>query len=123
MMRFLKNNFYALVHFCIPSGRDSRQRFCDVYKGILVLALFGVFVGVWRNTLALLYIREYLVLSENAWWVMVVLFELFLLLAFICASVRRWQDLDIHIPANESVLALVSQPRFWQVLANAEGSN
>lgn len=122
MIRFIKNNLFALFHFCSPSGRDSRQRFCDIYKGSILLALLGVFLCVWRNTIAVLYVRDWLVISESACWVLLAIFEVFILLSFICASVRRWQDLDIRIPANESLLDIVKQPRFWQVLASAEGS-
>lgn len=122
MIRFIKNNIYALLHFCSPSGRDSRQTFCDIYKGSIILALAGVFVGVWRNTLALLYLRDWLVISDTACWILVVIFELVVLLSFVCATVRRWQDLDIRIPANESLSDLIRRPRFWAVLATAEGS-
>ena len=123
MLRFIKNNIYALVHFCSWSGRDSRQTFCDIYKGFIVLALLGVFLCAWRNTLTVLYIREYLVISEAACWILTILFELFLVAAFVCATIRRWQDLDIRIPKNESVKELIQRPRFWQVLSTAEGSN
>lgn len=123
MIRFIKNNIYALTHFCVWSGRDSRQAFCDIYKGFILLALLGVFLCAWRNTITVLYIREYLVISEMACWVLTIFFELFLLLAFICAVIRRWQDLDIKIPKNESVAELIQRPRFWQVLSTAEGSH
>ena len=123
MLRFIKNNLYALTHFCVWSGRDSRQAFCDIYKGFILLALAGIFLCTWRNTLAVLYIREYLVISETACWILTILLECFLGLAFICASIRRWQDLDIKIPKNESLAALIQRPRFWQVLSTVEGSN
>lgn len=122
MIRFIKNNLFALFHFCSPSGRDSRQRFCDIYKGTILLALLGIFLCVWRNTIAVLYVRDWLVISEAACWILLAIFEAFILLSFICASVRRWQDLDIRIPANESIWGMIKEPRFWQVLASAEGS-
>lgn len=122
MTRFIKNNIYALLHFCSPSGRDSRQTFCDVYKGSIVLALAGVFICVWRNTIAMLFVRDWLVISELAYWVILVVFELIILLSFTCATIRRWQDLDIRIPNGESLSALISRPHFWAVLASAEGS-
>lgn len=123
MIHFIKNNIYALFHFCSPSGRDSRQTFCDVYKGSLLLALLGVFIGVWRNTISMLYVREWLVLSETACWVLLAIFELVVLLSFISATVRRWQDLDIRIPPHESVRELVMRSRFWVILATIEGSS
>ena len=123
MGHFIYNNLYALSHFLSPAGRDSRQRFCDVYKGFLVLALLGVFLCVWRNTIAVLYVREWLVISEMACWILVGLFELFLLLGFVCATVRRWQDLDIRIPAGVSCRNLIQNSNFWQILATEEGSN
>jgi len=123
MFRFVKNNLYALTHFASWSGRDSRQCFCDIYKGFILLALLGVFLCAWRNTLAILYIREYLIVSEMACWILTILFELVLVLAFACATIRRWQDLDIGIPKNESVLSLIQRPLFWQVLNSVEGSN
>ena len=123
MMHFIKNNLHALLHFCSPAGRDSRQAFCDIYKGSILLALFGIFICVWRNTIAMLYVREWLIISETACWVLLILFELIVLLSFICASVRRWQDLDIRIPAEESLYDLIKRPRFWEVLATEEGSN
>lgn len=122
MIKFIKNNLYALFHCLSPAGRDSRRTFCDVYKGHFLLALLGVFVCVWRNTIALLYVRDWLALSEAACWTLLAIFEGIVLLSFICASVRRWQDLDIRIPANESVRELIQKPRFWAVLANTEGS-
>lgn len=122
MIRFIKNNIYALLHFCSPSGRDSRQTFCDIYKGTILLALVGVFICVWRNTLALLYLRDWLVISDTAYWILLIIFELFVLLSFTCATVRRWQDLDIRVPADETLWGVIKQPRFWQVLASAEGS-
>lgn len=122
MIRFVKNNVYALLHFCSPAGRDSRQTFCDIYKGSILLTLLGVFVCVWRNTLALLYVRDWLVISETACWVLLAIFELVIILSFTCATVRRWQDLDIRIPANESLGKLIQRPRFWSVLATTEGS-
>lgn len=122
MIHFIKNNIYALCHFCSPDGRDSRRTFCDVYKGSILLALVGVFMGVWRNTIAVLYLRDWLVISETACWVLVAIFELLILLSFICATVRRWQDLDIRIPPHESVYGLIQRPRFWSVLSTVEGS-
>ena len=122
MIHFIKNNVYALSHFCSPGGRDSRQTFCDVYKGCILLALLGIFVCTWRNTLAMLYLRDWLVISETACWVILAIYEVIILLTFVCATVRRWQDLDIRIPANESLRELLQRPRFWQVLATAEGS-
>ncbi len=122
MLRFIKNNLHALLHFCSPSGRDSRQAFCDIYKGSILLALIGVFICMWRNTLAILYLREWLVLSDVACWIVVIVFELLIVLSFVCATIRRWQDLDIRMPHNESVRALIVRPRFWEVLATMEGS-
>ncbi len=123
MIRFIKNNLHALTHFCALSGRTSRQAFCDICKGFILLALSGVFLCAWRNTLAVLYVREFLVISEWACWILTILFELILVAAFVCATIRRWQDLDIRIPKNESVKQLVQRPRFWQVLSSVEGSN
>ena len=123
MGHFICNNLYALSHFLSPAGRDSRQRFCDVYKGFLVLALLGIFLCVWRNTIAVLYLREWLVISEIACWVLVGLFELCLLIGFTCATVRRWQDLDIRIPAEVSCRELIQKSRFWHILSTEEGSN
>lgn len=122
MKRFIKNNLHGLSHFCSPSGRDSRQTFCDIYKGFLLLALFGIFACAWRNTLAMLYLRDILVISEPACWILCILFELFLLLAFAMATLRRWQDLDIRIPQGDSFGELIKRPRFWQILASEEGS-
>lgn len=122
MIHFIKNNIYALFHFLSPSGRDSRQTFCDVYKGSILLVFVGIFVAVWRNTLSVLYLREWLALSETAWWIMLAIFEVVVLLSFICATVRRWQDLDIRMPANESVRELIQRARFWKVLSTVEGS-
>lgn len=122
MGHFVKNNIYALLHFCSPAGRDSRQMFCDIYKGSILLALAGVFICVWRNTIALLYVRDWLVISDTACWILLAIFEAIVCLSFVCATVRRWQDLDIRIPANESLRELIQRPRFWAVLASAEGS-
>lgn len=122
MIHFIKNNLHALIHFGSPSGRDSRQAFCDIYKGSILLALLGVFVCMWRNTITLLYVRNLLILSESACWMLLGVFELIILLSFICATMRRWQDLDIRIPQHESLRELVARPRFWQVLTTVEGS-
>lgn len=123
MKRFTKNVLHGLSHFCIPSGRDSRQTFCDIYKGFILLALFGVFVCVWRNTLAVMFVRDWLAISELGCWIMCGIFELFLLVAFTCAVMRRWQDLDIRIPKDDSFGELIQRPRFWKVLAREEGSS
>lgn len=112
-----------MLHFGSLSGRDSCRTFRDVYKGCILLALLGVFLGAWRNTIAVLCIREWLVISDTACWVLVGIFELFVLLMFVSATVRRWQDLDIRIPLNESVWSLIQRARFWEVLANEEGSS
>ena len=101
MIHFIKNNIYALFHFLSPSGRDSRQTFCDVYKGSILLAFLGVFVAVWRNTLSVLYLREWLALSETAWWMMLAIFEVGVILSFICATVGGWNDVYILNPASE----------------------
>ena len=122
MIRFVKNVGYGLFHFCVLSGRDSRQTFCDIYKGLLLLAFLGVFVALWRNTLAILYLRDFFAISDTAYWILLALFEVFLLVAFLSAVVRRWQDLDIRIPKDQSVMDLISHPRFWQVLVHEEGS-
>ena len=50
------------------------------------------------------------------------MFELFLLLAFTTATLRRWQDLDIRIPKDDSFGELIKRARFWQVLMSEEGS-
>ena len=122
MKRFTKNVLHGLSHFCIPSGRDSRQTFCDIYKGFILLALFFIFVCVWRNTLAVVFVRDWLAITEFGCWVICIICELFLLLAFACAVLRRWQDLDIRIPKDDSFQELIKRPRFWQVLASEEGS-
>ena len=122
MKRFTKNVLHGLSHFCIPSGRDSRQTFCDIYKGFILLALFGIFFCAWRNTIAVMFVRDWLAITEFGCWVMCIIFELFLLLAFVCAVLRRWQDLDIRIPREESFKDLIKRPRFWEVLATEEGS-
>ena len=122
MKRFIKNVLHGLSHFCTSNGRDSRQTFCDIYKGFILLALFFIFVCVWRNTLAVMFVRDWLAISEFACWVICGIFELFLLLAFACAVIRRWQDLDIRIPKDNSFGELIKRPRFWEVLASEEGS-
>ena len=66
--------------------------------------------------------RDWLVISDTACWILLAIFELVVCLSFVCATVRRWQDLDIRIPANESLRELIQRPRFWAVLASAEGS-
>ncbi len=123
MKRFTKNVLYGLSHFCSPGGRDSRQTFCDIYKGFILLALFGIFACVWRNTLAVMFVRDWLAITEFGCWTVCGVFELLLLLAFTCAVIRRWQDLDIRIPKEESIRQLIQRPRFWEVLATEEGSN
>ncbi len=122
MKRFTKNVLYGLAHFCVPSGRDSRQTFCDIYKGFILLALLGVFLCAWRNTLAVMFVRDWLAISEFGCWVICIIFELFLLVAFASAVMRRWQDLDIRIPKDDSFQELIKRPRFWEVLASEEGS-
>ena len=122
MIRFANNLLYGLVHFCSPSGRDSRQTYCDIYRGLIVLALLGICVCVWRNTLAVMYVREWLVISEFACWILVIVFEICLFLAFCCAVMRRWQDLDIRIPKDDSFQELIKRRRFYEVLATEEGS-
>ncbi len=122
MTRFIKNTLHGLLYFWSPGGRDSRQTFCDIYKGFLLLALFGIFACAWRNTLAMLYLRDIFVISEQACWVLCILFELFLLCAFATATLRRWQDLDIRIPRDDSLGELIKRARFWEVLASEEGS-
>ena len=122
MKRFIKNTLHGLLHFGSLGGRDSRQTFCDICKGFLLLALFGIFACAWRNTLAALYLRDLLVISEEGCWVICILFELFLLCAFATAALRRWQDLDIRIPPNDSLGRLITRARFWQVLTTEEGS-
>ena len=121
-MRFIKNVVHGLTHFGTPSGRDSRQTFCDIYKGFILLALFGIFTCACRNTIAVMFVREWFVISELGCWVICILFELVLLIAFSCAVLRRWQDLDIRIPKDDSFQELIKRPRFWQVLASEEGS-
>ena len=123
MMRFIKNNIHGLVYFWSPSGRDSRQTFCDIYKGFILLALFGIFACAWRNTLAMLYLRDIFVISEQACWILCIIYELFLLLAFATATLRRWQDLDIRIPKDDSFGELIKRARFWEVLMSEEGSD
>ena len=122
MLRFIKNVLYGLLHFGSFSGRDSRQTYCDIYRGFIVLALAGICFCMWRNTLAVMYVREWLVISEKACWVVTILFELWLLMGFCAAVVRRWQDLDINIPQGDSFSELIKRPRFYEVLANEEGS-
>lgn len=122
MLRFIRNVIHGLVNFGSPSGRDSRQTYCDIYRGLILLAVAGVFLCAWRNTLAVLYVREWLVISETACWVLVILFELWLFLAFASAVMRRWQDLDIRIPKDDSFKELIKRRRFYEVLAHEEGS-
>ena len=71
----------------------------------------------------MLYVRDWLVISEAACWVLLGLYELVLCLGFICATVRRWQDLDIRIPQGNSWTDIVKKTRFWEILATEEGSN
>ena len=122
MTRFLKNNLHGLINFWNPDGRDSRQTFCDIYKGFLLLALFGIFACVWRNTLVGLYLRDVFVISELTCWILCILFEILLICAFACATLRRWKDLDIRIPKDDSFEELIKRARFWEVLATEEGS-
>lgn len=122
MTRFIKNVLYGLVHFYSPAGRDSRQTYCDIYRGLIVLGLAGICFCVWRNTLAVMFVRQWLVISEGACWALTILFELWLLVAYAAAAVRRWQDLDIRIPPEESVRSLITRSRFYEVLAHEEGS-
>lgn len=121
MLRFTKNTLHGLFHLT-PGGRDSRQTFCDIYKGFILLALFGIFACTWRNTLAVLYVRDWLLISELGCWILCILFELWLAAAFGCAVMRRWQDLDIRIPKDDSFEELIKRSRFWEVLATEEGS-
>lgn len=123
MGHFIKSNFHALLYGFSSSGRDSRRTFCDICEGFILLALAGIFLCAWRNTLAILLIRDWLVISEEACWVLCFLFEAFLIVAFINAVIRRWQDLDIRIPKEESVRDLVQRARFWEVLTREEGSS
>ena len=123
MLRFVNNVLYGLLHFYSPSGRDSRQTYCDIYRGFILLALAGICFCVWRNALAVVFVREWLAISESACWVLTILFEMWLLIAFAAAVMRRWQDLDIRIPKGDSFGELIKRPRFYEVLAHEEGSN
>lgn len=122
MKRFTKNVLYGLFHFYSPEGRDSRQTFCDICKGFFLLALFGMFLSTWRNTLAVMSVLDFLAITPYGCWVLCIIFELMLLAGFACATIRRWQDLGIQIPKNDSVTALIQRPRFWEVLLSEEGS-
>lgn len=122
MARFINNVLYGLFHFYSPSGRDSRQTYCDIYRGFIVLALAGICLCVWRNTIAVMYVRDWLVISEQACWIIVILFELWLGVGFASAVMRRWQDLDIRIPKDDSFQELIQRRRFYEVLAHEEGS-
>ncbi len=122
MKRFVCNVVYGLLHFWTTSGRDSRQTYCDIYRGFIVLALAGICFCMWRNTLAVMFVRQWLVISEGACWVITALFEIWLLAAYAAAVMRRWQDLDIQIPKGDSFKDLIQRPRFYEVLAHEEGS-
>lgn len=112
---------YGITHCLTTDGRDSRCTYRDIYRGFFVLALAGVCICLWRNKLAVMFVRDWLAISDTACWVLCGLFELVLILAFACAAARRWHDLDIKIPSGESISSLVMNPRFWQVLAQEEG--
>ncbi len=122
MSRFIHNVLHGLAYSFSPSGRDSRQTYCDIYRGFIVLALAGICFCVWRNTLAVLYVRRWLVISEGACWILALLFEFWLLIAYASAVMRRWQDLDIRIPKEDSFKELIKRRRFYEVLATEEGS-
>ena len=122
MIQFIKNVLYGLFHFYSPFGRDSRQTFCDIVKGFVLLSLFGIFVCTWRSTLAAMSILDWFALNEQSCWLLCILFELVLLSGFVCSTVRRWQDLGIRIPKNDSLWELIHRARFWEVLSSEEGS-
>ena len=122
MLRFIKNVLYGLLFFCVLRGRDSRQTFCDIFKGFLLLALLGVVACFLRNSLAIMSVRNFFAINDLGCWVLCIFFEMFLLTGFACATVRRWQDLGIDIPKDDSVMDLIQRPVFWEILSGEDGS-
>ena len=121
MFRFIKNNLYGITHCLSTDGRDSRRTYCDIRSGLMMLVLAGVCFCIWRNALGVMFLREFLAISDTACWVLCGMFGLWLIVTFACAAARRWHDLDIKIPRGESVWSLIPRLRFWQVLSHEEG--
>ena len=123
MKRFIKNVLYGLLHFCSSSGRDSRQTYCDIYRGFLLLVVLGTVCMLWADGPVRKFVQEWLLLSNMACWCIFIVFLGVLLLAYVNAVLRRWQDLDIRIPKGDSFDELIKRARFYEVLAQEEGSH
>ena len=123
MLRFCRNLLHALLYSFSTDGRTSRQAFCDVSKGIGFLAVAAFLICVWRNTVAVMYVRDWLIISEVACWCLLILFEGFLISAMLTTAIRRWQDLDIIMPKDQTMVDLFKKGRFWEIISTTDGSN
>ncbi len=122
MMRFIKNTCYGFLHFAAPGGRDSRQTFCDICRACTLLALADLMCWLWRDTVLIADLLDWLVISPKTGGILCLFFALYLFLVFMSAVMRRWQDLDIRLPKGETFRQLLHRSKFWEILVSAEGS-
>ena len=122
MKHFIKNFLYGLFHALSTNGRDSRQAYCDIFRGTILFIVLTVILISWRTGPVYIFLQEWLMLSEPMCWVVSILWILWLFAAYCCAVMRRWQDLDIRIPKGESFSNLLTRYRFYEVLATEEGA-